>query len=378
MNRVLKIILRTAGEILLTIVTIAVALVGMLYVTLWKCCNGPSPAARDLLIATFMETGQMKFVASWFCTPEEIDAIMARNSTQGTELAGDTDAELIKVHRDASIEPLAGSTKEAPAAEETWDENGVRIEEIAGRGFYAKMMIVKDPKQVRVGTIPEWSPQGKPLAEITQLEGAIGAINGGFFLSVNGNSGGQPLGVVVKNGEILLNEPGNISGPVLIAFNEDNVLIIKRISGKDAQWVEAYVEEERIRDAVTFTEHGNFCPIIVNGESVELEGLGSGCNPRTVIGQREDGAVLLLVTDGRGTAGHLGATAADVIGIMQQYGAVNAANLDGGSSSAMYYGDDYEMTSTIFTLYKKASWRIPTAFVVMSPQSDSGTTGEER
>ena len=48
---------------------------------------------------------------------------------------------------------------------------------------------------------------------------------------------------------------------------------------------------------------------------------------------------------------------------MQEYGAVNAANLDGGSSSAMYYNGTYEMTS-VTLYYSTSSWRLPTAFVV--------------
>lgn len=69
------------------------------------------------------------------------------------------------------------------------------------------------------------------------------------------------------------------------------------------------------------------------------------------------------MTDGRGAQGHLGATASDLISIMQDNGAINAANLDGGSSSSMYYDGKYEMTSV--TLYfSNASWRMPDAFVV--------------
>ena len=89
----------------------------------------------------------------------------------------------------------------------------------------------------------------------------------------------------------------------------------------------------------------------------------SGANPRTAIGQKADGTVLLLVTDGRGAGGHLGATARDLISIMQEYGAVNAANLDGGSSSAMYYDGTYEMSS-VTLYYATSSWLLPTAFVV--------------
>ena len=51
-------------------------------------------------------------------------------------------------------------------------------------------------------------------------------------------------------------------------------------------------------------------------------------------------AVLLLVVDGR-QAYSLGATFSDLADIMLEYGAVNACNLDGGSSSMMWFEDGY-------------------------------------
>ena len=48
------------------------------------------------------------------------------------------------------------------------------------------------------------------------------------------------------------------------------------------------------------------------------------------------GGFLLLVIDGRQPSS-MGATYLDIIGIIQSYGAVNAANLDGGNSSSMVY-----------------------------------------
>jgi len=73
----------------------------------------------------------------------------------------------------------------------------------------------------------------------------------------------------------------------------------------------------------------------VNGE-IQRYNLASGVNPRTAIGQREDGAILLLVLDGRSVS-TLGATLQDVCDVMLEYGAVNVGNLDGGSSSVMVY-----------------------------------------
>lgn len=85
---------------------------------------------------------------------------------------------------------------------------------------------------------------------------------------------------------------------------------------------------------------GKFGPIlIVNGEPVEALGDGSGLNPRTAIGQRADGAMLLLTIDGR-QSNSIGASLADVRDVMLDFGAVNAANLDGGSSTSMIYNGE--------------------------------------
>ena len=48
------------------------------------------------------------------------------------------------------------------------------------------------------------------------------------------------------------------------------------------------------------------------------------------------------------------------ISVMVEYGAVNAVNLDGGSSSLMYYKGEYLNKGVILT----GSRDIPTAFVV--------------
>ena len=175
------------------------------------------------------------------------------------------------------------------------------------------------------------------------------------------------MGVVVSKGEIVWNRPNGV-GYHLIGFDENNILKILPLQGLDKNGVEKLVKEEKIRDAVTFQEetsdaNNHFVKLIINGEKRESNGLGSGANPRTAIGQKADGTVLLLVTDGRGASGHLGATASDLIEVMEKYGAINAANLDGGSSSTMYYEDKYLMTS-VTLYYSNSSWRLPEAFII--------------
>lgn len=361
-----KKILGVLGKILLLVLVTVIIGVGTLYIMLQKCCNGPSKAARQLFVTTILETGQMKFLASWVCTDEQIDEIL--NSNKMVEIKTDVDESLIKIDNDATPNPSDDKKENSkPVIAEQFDENGIRIEEISGRTFFAKMMIIKDPSKVCIGTTYPWGEYGKELHEIVDGTGAIAGVNGGMYVST-GNKGGHPIGVVVQDGQITLNEPSSIPGLYLIGMTDKNILKITKLEGMSANDFSEYVKKEGIRDAVAFQEestdsNNHFVPLIINGETRQLDGQGSGANPRTAIGQRSDGAILLLVTDGRGASGHLGATASDLIGIMDEYGAVNAANLDGGSSSTMVYNGKYEMTSVTF-YHANSSWLLPTAVCV--------------
>ena len=82
----------------------------------------------------------------------------------------------------------------------------------------------------------------------------------------------------------------------------------------------AKAQELGIRDCVNVSSDiGPF--LIINGEAQDVDGVGGGLNPRTAIGQRADGAIILLVVDGRQVTS-LGASFSDLQDIMLQYGAV--------------------------------------------------------
>ena len=349
-------ILGIVGKCLAILLTAVVLLGATLFVSLKMICSEISPSAQQMFVTTILETGQLKFLASWFLSSDEIQAIVDTNSMESFD--EEVDDSLISVGSFGNIE-IGGVDKP--------DDKDIEVVEISGSTYYATMIIVKDPSRVSVSSIYPWRSEGVTLDTIVNDAGAIAGINGGLYNSYN-NSGGTPYGVVVANGEIQLNEPNQWPGLVLIGLTEDNILQIINIDGMTKQQVVDLITEKKIRDAVTFQEessdiNNHFVQLVINGEARELNGKGSGLNPRTAIGQRADGALLLLVTDGRGKAGHLGASASDLINIMLEYGAVNAANLDGGSSSCMYYEGEYLMTSVTF-YYSNASWKLPLAFVV--------------
>ena len=367
-------ILKYIGRTMLVLVTLVAAVTVTLVLMINSFCDGTSPAAKRVFVTTILETGQLKFLASWFLSPEEIQEVVDSNSME--VLNDEVNTSLIVV--EAKSNKSSGATGLTSTSEGiiTGSEDGqegetageeIEIVEIAGRTFFATLMIVKDPSRVSLATIYPWREYGVPLDTLVNDNGAIAGINGGIYDSYN-HSGGKPLGVVVSNGELLMNKPQVLPGLVLIGLDENDILVIIDLSDKSAEDVEKLVEERKIRDAVCFQEessdrNNHFVQLIINGKERELNGMGSGLNPRTAIGQRADGALLLLVTDGRGTSGHLGASASDLIGIMAEYGAVNAANLDGGSSSCMYYNGDYLMDSVTF-YYANSSWNLPCAFIV--------------
>lgn len=323
--------------------------VGMVFVclllTITLICHGPSNSAKELFATTILETGQLKFLANVFLSKDEIEGIVSKNSLQDMNV--EIDENLIKTNID--------KTKKL-----------IEIHAVNGNNFEGKMMVVNDPSKISLATTYPWGEYGKELGVLTEDAGAIAGVNGGIYYS-SGNKGGRPLGVTVSNGEIQDISLGLV-GLYLIGFDENNLLRIISLDGMNKAQVEELIKTEKIRDAVAFQEessdkNNHFVKLIINGEKRELNGMGSGANPRTAIGQRKDGSVLILVTDGRGKNGHLGATASDIIDIMAEYGAVNAANLDGGSSSSLYYNHEYLMTSVTF-YYANSSWRLPTAFVV--------------
>ena len=148
--------------------------------------------------------------------------------------------------------------------------------------------------------------------------------NAGGFYDPDWNSNGAiPHGTVISNGKVVSDykDAGMAGG--FIGFNDEDKLILGSMSKEKAVSM-------GLRDAIEF---GPF--LIVNGKRSFIRGNGGwGVAPRSAIGQRQDGIVLFLVINGR-LATSIGADMIDLCDIMERYGAYNAANLDGGSSSEL-------------------------------------------
>ena len=343
---------RIAWRVGLSVLTlIAVVLVGALGAGL-VAFKGPSKSLGDLLTVTMLETSALKFIPRIYYSQAEVDEIIARNEV--TEADEDTDTSMIVIASPDSADEQAAAPAEAvpqpDPANLAISEDGIDVYQVHGATFNGWMMIVHDPSRVAVGVCRENfnSQPGMRLKEIAERYGAVAAINGGGFSDDGGvGNGGKPLGLVIADGKVLNKARVNADHAVVVGFNQDNVLIVGKLSSEQAV-------EKGLRDALAFGP-----ALVVNGEASEVKGSSSGLNPRTAIGQRADGAVLMLVIDGR-QASSLGATYADMITVLLEYGAVNAVNLDGGSSSLMCYKGEYLNKGVILT----GDRDIPTGFIV--------------
>ena len=335
---------RIVGRALLFFFTVLIVLVGGLYAILGVVFNGPSQTMSDRLTLTLLETSAGKFVPYLYYSSEEVAAIQERNKV--VELEQATDTSLISI-----TAANRGQNREdvGPAGVLDEEPQDIVVDEIKGSTYHGWMMIVQDPSRVFVGVCTDYFTEDKPglrIAELAKKYDAVAAINGGAFSDHNGQgNGGTPSGVTITEGRMTNARGGGDS--TTVGFDQNDVLIVGKMTRDEA-------ERMGLRDAVSFGP-----ALIVNGEPAKVNGVSSGLNPRTAIGQRSDGAVLMLVIDGR-QVNSPGASLADLVEIMARYGAVNACNLDGGSSSNIYYKGEILNDGVAIT----GSRRIPTAFVV--------------
>ena len=307
---------KNAKKILLVLVILAILGVGSGGFLLY----GPYSGFRNWLITTAMTTMTHQYFATWFYDDETINQVLAQNKVNEVNEITDTDTIVIDTDK---IEKTYENEYERAILEKDPNNDEYKIIEIKGKGYSGYLAAIYDPAKIKTVYTKKLGTSGQYLTQMAKDNDAVIAINGGGFEDPNFNSNGaNPLGITFSGGKLITSKTWNGSGG-LIGFNEENKLVLGKMTVKQAQ-------QMKIRDGVTF---GPF--LIVNGKASKVLGNGGwGTAPRTAIGQRKDGIVLFLVIDGR-TLKEPGADMNDLIEIMQNYGAYNATNLDGGTSSAM-------------------------------------------
>ena len=327
----------------LTLLCVIVTLLGVV----WVFEKGPSPTLTGIFCNTVRETSAIRWLSNIFLSEEELSQYIL----QSTE---DLETEQVNT----SLIHIA----EARQKEESGEEKAPYLEliDIAYGTCRGKLLIIRDPKSVMLGVSGQFGVDpGLQLTDMVKKYNGIAGTNAGGFIDNNGlGNGGTPTGMVIHEGQILYGDAWTRYN--VIGLDGDGVLLVGTMTGQEAL-------DRGMKYGVSFVTHdGIASSLIINGE-VQTQNLGPGVNPRTAIGQREDGTLLLLVLDGRSSK-TLGATLENVVDILLQYGAVNAGNLDGGSSSVMVY--DGEIINNCASVTGPRG--IPTGFIVLREEDLHG------
>ncbi|MBQ3865901.1 MAG: phosphodiester glycosidase family protein [Clostridia bacterium] len=290
-------------------------------------CNvllkGPSESARNLLVLSAKQASATKWMPELF-----LDKDLVKSIEKGSK------AVTYDVLKMDDVKPAGDDAGE----KDEWADaiDGIRFITLTRPTFKAYMLIIRDPARVFVGWGANYKAGahgGAKIFGIAEKYNAVAAINGGEFSDVGGMGlGDLPMGLTFSRGE----RYSGSTNKTFMGFDKSDRLVVREgITLQEAT-------DLGIRDGVSF-QRGN--TLITNdGEQVTVhyaEG-NTGTAQRTCIAQRADGAVLMLVTDGR-TAASLGATYNDCIEVLLEYGAVSAGMLDGGSSAMMYYRNYYDL-----------------------------------
>ena len=281
---------------------------------------GPITGFKEWLITTAMPTMDHQKYCKWFYSDKEIEKIMSKNYI--VESGESTDKDLIT--KEVTKKYKDEYEKQILEHEEGEQYKIIKLE-IAGMPAY--LAAIYDPTMIKVEYTKELGSRGEYVTKMAERNGGILAINGGGFLDPGGSSwGGTPTGITISNGKVITNNEYGLainSGGV-VGFTEDGTLMLLKVNS---------AKEALNQGVVNAVSWGPF--LIVNGVSSKISGNGGwGIGARTAIGQRKDGVVLFLVVDSNASRTK-GATMGDLTDVMERYGAVNASNLDGGTSSVI-------------------------------------------
>lgn len=284
---------------------------------------------KEIWVETAMSTMNHKYLATWFLSDEEIQAILDK----------------LEVHNDEdsnSDEIIIAEVNE----EEKTESKEIKVEKITGKNYVGYVMIVPDASKVKMVDSRKGST-GTKLTEIVSKNNAIAGINAGGFTDVDGKGlGGELCRPTIINKKLLFGASGVRYS--LIGLSSDYKLVLGKYSYQEAI-------NQGIVSAIEFGPY-----LIVNGKNQITNESSGGIHPRMAIGQRKDGTFIFVCIDGRQPGYSLGTNLLELQNIFNRYEAYNAANLDGGSSATMVYnGKVVNKTST------PAGQRyLPNAFIV--------------
>lgn len=281
---------------------------------------GPYDNFRTWLISTAMSTMNHQYLCKWFYNDDEILKVIKGNYI--VEVNEETNTDLIDMKEEITYD----NEYEEKILKHNKDEK-YKIIELEVNGQKGYLAAIYDPSMVKVSVTKSLGVKGQLVTKMAEDNKAMLAVNGGGFYDPGNNStGGMPTGVTISNGKVITDNNYSSytqSGGIIGITNDNKLVLIKGATAQKAL-------NMNVRDGVSW---GPF--LIVNGKKSFIKGNGGwGYAARTAIGQRSDGIILLLVINSNSSRTK-GADMVDLTDIMDKYGAINSANLDGGTSTVM-------------------------------------------
>lgn len=297
---------------------------------------GPYTNTRDMIVTTAMTTMRHQYFATLFLDDDTIQDILKRNRPE--EILADQNLDDIEINKSQSSEG---------------DTDGIELVDVSSKTFKGYLLIVNDPSRVKLAAAPKLGKVGSTTSQIVEAYDAIGGINAGGFADDALGTGGKPSGILITDGELkTTNQGGSYS---VVGLDTEHKMVVSNSMSYSR------MKQLNLQSAVSFGP-----VIIINGQPTIRSGDGGwGIQPRTAIGQKKDGTILMLVIDGR-QSDSLGATLKNVQDIFLQYGAYNAFNLDGGASTTMYY--DSKLVNNPSDIMGERY--VPCAFIITKPNKN--------
>lgn len=280
---------------------------------------GPINSFKEFWITSAMTTMNHKYLATWIYSEEYINKVLENNKIIEVDEVSDPNQIVFRKYTTT----IYRNEYEKEILDRDEDEL-YKVINVSGKGYQGFLVAIYDPSRIHIATTQYLGVRGESILTVSKRENAIIAMNAGGFYDPDWNSNGAlPHGTVISNGQVVSDYIDANVGGGFIGFTKDDKFILGNMSKDDAI-------NMGYRDAIEFGPY-----LIVNGKRSFVRGNGGwGIAPRSAIGQRQDGIVLFLVINGR-LASSIGADMIDLCDVMENYGAYNASNLDGGSSSEL-------------------------------------------
>ena len=231
------------------------------------------------------------------------------------------------------------------------EDTTLKMRRIESTRYVGYVLEIPDPRRVKVATAKNIQEKGETVSNIAKDNDAVAAINAGGFHDPNGTGTGRlPYGFIMQDGNYVIGKDvGPDEAVDFVGFTKQGNLIAGTYTKTELADMDA-------AEGITFGP-----PLIVDGQKMITDGDGGwGIGPRTAIGQKKDGTVIFLVIDGRQPGYSTGATLRDVQDVLYEEGCYIAENLDGGSSTTLYYNG--KVVNKPADLLGERM--IPTAFIV--------------